>query len=243
MSSQLAERWGGSNPYGIQASAASPRENMVRLFQKAQAFGYRAVLMTVDAPTLGRRLVEYRNGIDLPPGLKFPNIIHPTTGGSPDSFKDTTRDASSCWDEFLPWLSDPTVVLGEMEIWLKGIYAPEDVYIAARYPRVKGIIVSSHGGRQLDGAPATLEALPDCVEAARHVNATRSAENKLLVAIDGGIRRGTDIFKALTLGADMCFAGRIPIWALGYNGEAGVSRALQLLKEEFEMCMRLAGIT
>ena len=128
-----------------------------------------------------------------------------------------------------------------MEIWLKGIYTPEDVFLAAAYPRVRGIVVSNHGGRQLDGAPATLEALPDCVAAAKSINASRSPGNKLLVGIDGGIRRGSDIFKAIALGADMCFAGRIPIWALAFDGQRGVERALQILKDEFELCMRLAG--
>lgn len=128
-----------------------------------------------------------------------------------------------------------------MEIWLKGVYTPEDVIIAATYPRVRGIIVSNHGGRQLDGAPATLEALPHCVAAAKSLNASRTAENKLMIGIDGGIRRGSDIFKALALGADFCFAGRIPIWGLAYNGQKGVERAIELLREEFEMCMRLSG--
>lgn len=128
-----------------------------------------------------------------------------------------------------------------MEIWLKGIYTPEDVIIAATYPRIRGILVSNHGGRQLDGAPATLEALPDCVVAAKSINASRTAENGLLIGIDGGIRRGSDIFKALALGADFCFAGRIPFWGLAYNGQQGVERALELLHQEFEMCMRLAG--
>ncbi|KAK6364846.1 uncharacterized protein PV06_00586 [Exophiala oligosperma] len=234
---------GGTNPYGIQSSGASTRSGMQTLFKKASELGYRAVIMTVDAPTLGRRLAEYRNGINLPPGMKFPNIVDEKSGESPASFVGLPRDASTTWDKLLPWLSDPDVVPEGMEIWLKGVYAPEDVYMAATYPRVKGVIISNHGGRQLDGCPATLEALPDCAEAARNINSTRSPENKLMLGIDGGIRRGTDIFKAVALGADMCFAGRIPIWGLGYAGEAGVSRAIQLLREEFEMAMRLAGVT
>jgi (S)-2-hydroxy-acid oxidase len=128
-----------------------------------------------------------------------------------------------------------------MEIWLKGIYTPEDVITVAQYPLVKGVIISNHGGRQLDSAPATLEALPACVAAVRSVNAKRSPNSQLLIGIDGGIRRGSDIFKALALGANVCFAGRIPYWGLAFNGQDGVERALQVLREEFEVCMRLSG--
>ena len=232
---------GSWSPYVIQTSSASPRAGIAHLLKEAARLGFKAVIVTVDAPTLGRRLAEYRNGINLPPGLQFPNIVDPATGGSPASFVDTKRDSSTSWAEFMPWLSSPDVTPPGMEIWLKGIYAAEDVYIAAQYPRIRGIIVSNHGGRQLDGAPATLEALPECAVAAQHMNASRPTDNKLLVGIDGGIRRGTDIFKALALGADICFAGRVPIWALGYKGEEGVSRAIQILRDEFEVCMKLAG--
>ncbi|KAJ9144156.1 FMN-dependent dehydrogenase family protein [Pleurostoma richardsiae] len=225
---------GTGNPYGLQTSSANQRKYTVELLKRAEKVGYKALLMTVDAPTIGRRLNEYRNGIDLPPGLKFPNISY-----DPKNFKDTVRDASSSFADFLPWLCEVTPP--SMEIWLKGIYTPEDVFLAAAHPRVRGIIVSNHGGRQLDGAPATLEALPDCAAAARSVNASRPEGSKLLVGIDGGIRRGSDIFKALALGADMCFAGRIPIWGLAFDGQRGVQKALELLKDEFEMCMRLAG--
>ncbi|XXH00612.1 hypothetical protein Hte_006960 [Hypoxylon texense] len=225
---------GNGNPYGLQTSSANLKKYTLELLERAGKAGYKALLVTVDAPTIGRRLNEYRNGIDLPPGLRFPNISY-----DPKNFKQTTRDASTSFAEFLPWLS--SVTPAGMEIWLKGIYTPEDVRIAARYPRVRGVVVSNHGGRQLDGAPATLEALPACAAAARGVNASRAPESRLLVGIDGGIRRGSDIFKALALGADFCFAGRIPIWGLCFDGQRGVETALQILREEFELCMRLAG--
>jgi (S)-2-hydroxy-acid oxidase len=248
----------GCIPYGIQTSGAAGRADIVTLIKRAEKAGFKALLVTVDAPTIGRRLNEYvslfqktrvsrelfsqslthslryRNGINLPDTLQFPNLTY-----DPKSFRDTKRDAGTAFSEFIPWLS--SVTPPSMEIWLKGIYTPEDVMLAATYPRIRGIIVSNHGGRQLDGAPATLEALPDCATATRSINASRTAENKLMVGIDGGIRRGSDIFKALALGADFCFAGRIPIWGLAYNGQQGVERALELLREELEMCMRLAG--
>ncbi|KAH8899046.1 FMN-dependent dehydrogenase family protein [Thozetella sp. PMI_491] len=231
---QAGKEIGTGIPYGLQTSSANQRKYTLGLLKRAEKAGYKALLLTVDAPTLGRRLNEYRNGIDLPPGFKFPNIEY-----DPKSFRDTKRDADNTFANLLPWLSEVTPP--DMEIWLKGIYTPEDVLSASSYPRIKGVIVSNHGGRQLDGAPATLEALPACAAAVRSVNAARAPENKLMLGIDGGIRRGSDIFKALALGADICFAGRIPIWSLAYNGPEGVEHAIQILKEEFEMCMRLSG--
>ncbi|KAL4883199.1 hypothetical protein BJY04DRAFT_226665 [Aspergillus karnatakaensis] len=225
---------GSGNPYGLQTSSANQKKYIVELVRRASEAGYKALLITVDAPAIGRRLNELRNGIDLPTGLKFPNIAY-----DPKSFRDTKRETNSTFHEFLPWLAE--VVPANMEIWLKGIYTPEDVSLAASYACVRGVIVSNHGGRQLDGAPATLEALPDCAAVARTINAARPPEKKLMLGIDGGIRRGTDIFKALALGANFCFAGRLPIWGLAYDGQKGVERLLELLREEFEMCMRLAG--
>lgn len=157
----------------------------------------------------------------------------------PKNFKNAIRDATVSASEYLPWLS--SITPPDMEIWLKGMYTPEDVITVAQYPLVRGVIISNHGGRQLDGAPATLEALPACVEAARGINAKRSPESQLMIGIDGGIRRGSDVFKALALGADICFAGRIPYWGLSFNGQDGVERALQILRKEFEVCMRPSG--
>lgn len=95
-----------------------------------------------------------------------------------------------------------------------------------------GLIISNHGGRQLDSATSTLDALPECVAAAK---------GQIPIHVDGGIRRGSDIFKALALGADGVWIGRIPIWGLVYDGQAGVELALRILYEEFVLCMGLAG--
>lgn len=178
--------------------------------------------------------LRFRNGTDLPEHLAFANISY-----SPKNFKNAIRDATVSASDYLPWLS--SITPPDMEIWLKGVYTPEDVIIVAQYPLVKGVIISNHGDRQLDGAPATLEALPDCVAAAQSINAKRSPESRLMIGIDGGIRKGSDVFKALALGADICFAGRIPYWGLAFNGQEGVERSLQVLREEFEVCMRLSG--
>lgn len=109
-------------------------------------------------------------------------------------------DPSLDWESALPWLRKHT----SMKIWLKGVMSPEDVDLAIRHG-VDGIIVSNHGGRQLDGVPSTLDALRACAPAAK---------GRIPIALDGGIRRGSDIFKALALGADYCFLGRIPVWGL-----------------------------
>ncbi|GME45680.1 FMN-dependent dehydrogenase family protein [Neofusicoccum parvum] len=226
-----------STPYAIQTSSANPKHHTASLLARASKAGYKAVLVTVDAPVLGRRLNEYRNGTDLPPALTFPNLSH-----DPRNFRSAARDASASFATFLPWLV--ATVPASMEIWLKGVYAPEDVELAAAQPRVRGVVVSNHGGRQLDGAAATVEALPGCAAAARRVNAdagTQRRRERLLVGVDGGIRRGSDVFKALALGADVCFAGRVPLWGLAWAGREGVERAVGILRDEFETCMRLAG--
>ncbi|PYI13263.1 FMN-dependent alpha-hydroxy acid dehydrogenase, partial [Aspergillus violaceofuscus CBS 115571] len=94
------------------------------------------------------------------------------------------------------------------------------------------ILNSNHGGRQLDGVPATLDALHECAPVAK---------NRIKIAVDGGIRRGSDIFKALTLGADFCLAGRPPLWGLAYNGADGVDLSVKVLLREFQTCMALCG--
>ncbi|EEU45754.1 uncharacterized protein NECHADRAFT_41767 [Fusarium vanettenii 77-13-4] len=136
-------------------------------------------------------------------------------------------DPSLDWDTAIPWLRQHT----KLQLWIKGVYAAEDVQLAIKYG-LDGVIVSNHGGRQLDGVPATLDALRECVIA---------ANGKIPVAVDGGIRRGTDIFKALAMGASHCFVGRIPIWGLAYNGQEGVELALKILMYEFKLAMALAG--
>ncbi|KAL8844659.1 MAG: hypothetical protein Q9198_011416, partial [Flavoplaca austrocitrina] len=119
----------------------------------------------------------------------------------------------------------------EMEVWVKGIATGEDALLAVHH-RVDGIVVSNHGGRQLNGAMATLDALPEVVDAVR---------GAIPVHIDGGIRHGTEIFKALALGADFVWIGRPVLWGLAYNGQEGVELCLRLLRDEFKLCMGLAG--
>ncbi|KAJ9604925.1 hypothetical protein H2200_010314 [Cladophialophora chaetospira] len=223
---------GNGNPYMIQMCVVKDRSITAQLLRRAEvvqkAAGYKAIFMSVDVPVLGRRLNEMRNDFTLPAELMFPNIL--STGYTEFSETDGERhnyDASLEWEEIIPWLKRNT----KMEVWLKGVLSPADVELAIKYG-VHGILVSNHGGRQLDGVPATLDALRDCAVVAR---------GRIQTAVDGGIRRGSDIFKALALGARHCFIGRIAIWGLAYNGQKGVELALKILLAELQVTMALAG--
>ncbi|KAI4246823.1 MAG: hypothetical protein LQ352_006309 [Teloschistes flavicans] len=194
---------GANNPYLIQMCIIKDRNITLQLLERAEKVGYKALFLSVDVPVLGRRLGEMQNTFSLPTDLEFPNIVSTgrdefSTGGGSTAFDDTVE-----WEEVLPWLRAHT----KMEIWLKGVTSPEDVEQAVSSD-VDGIIISNHGGRQLDGMPATLDALRQCAVI---------AQGRVRVAMDGGIRRGSDIFKALALGAEFCFVGRIPIWGLAVS--------------------------
>ncbi|KAE9574132.1 Oxidase FUB9 [Colletotrichum fructicola] len=217
----IEEKGESSTPYMFQLSVTKDRSVPLDLMKRAEKAGYRALILTVDAPVLGRRLNETRNKLTLPDNLCLPNL------GGVRSHHNPGRDASNSWESIIPWVKSHTM----LEVWLKGIYCSEDVLLAIKYG-LDGIIVSNHGGRQLDGAAATIDVLPECAEAAK---------GRIKIGIDGGIRRGSDIFKALALGADCCFVGRIPIWGLAYNGEEGVKLAVDILEQELRTTMALAG--
>ena len=135
-------------------------------------------------------------------------------------------DDSLTW-EFIPWLRSHT----SLPIIIKGLLAPEDAELALSYG-VDGIIVSNHGGRQLDSAPTALEVLPQVL---------RVVQGRVPVLIDGGIRRGTDVLKALAMGASAVLLGRPILYGLAVGGEAGVTRVLGLLRGELELAMALTG--
>ncbi|KAH0614460.1 uncharacterized protein H6S33_000096 [Morchella sextelata] len=241
----------GAVDYAIQLYVFQNRKTSEALVRRAERAGFKAVFLTVDTPYLGRRINEVRNRFKLPPHLQLLNFENPgdvavysetetkahdgdkgkppAAGAGVDSIvpQGNVTDASLNWETDIQWLRSIT----KLEIWVKGILTAEDTLLAVQHG-VDGIIISNHGGRQLDGVTSTLDALPECVAA---------AAGRIPVHIDGGIRRGTDIFKALALGADCCWIGRIPLWGLAYDGQAGVELALKLLYEEFRLCMGLAG--
>ncbi|KIW88560.1 uncharacterized protein Z519_10606 [Cladophialophora bantiana CBS 173.52] len=224
---------GGSNPHAMQITFVRDLEATKEQISRAERAGYHAIFVSVDLPILGRRLNESRNNFSFPAGLEFPNIRSRPTESDTNGLITTSSldygnlDPSITWEKAIPWLRAQT----KMEIWLKGIYTPEDVAMAISHG-LDGIIISNHGGRQLDGVPATLDALRDCAPV---------AEGKIAIAIDGGIRRGADLFKAIALGAQFCFIGRVVIWGLAYNGEKGVDLAVKILLDELRQTMMLCG--
>ena len=151
----------------------------------------------------------------------------------PVTFHTHAANPTLTWEEDIAWLKKECGP--EMQVWVKGIATAEDALLAVHHG-CDGIVVSNHGGRQLNGALATLDALPDVVQA------VHSHDRKIPVHVDGGIRHGTDVFKALALGADFCWVGRPVLWGLAYKGEEGVSLCLRLLGDEVRLCMGLAGV-
>jgi len=199
--------------------------------QRAEAAQYRAICLTVDAPILGSRERDSRNKLRLPPGIRMRNFENAafeiqSRGQSLQEYAFKQLDPSLTWDA-IEWLRSET----RLPLILKGIIAPEDGALAAERG-VDGIVVSNHGGRQLDGAEATLRALPRVVDA---------VAGRAEVFVDGGVRRGTDVVKALALGARAVLVGRPCLWGLAAAGEEGVTRVLEILRQELGLAMALCG--
>lgn len=282
----------GNNVNVLQLYLFEDKKKSERLIQRAKKVGYKAVLLTVDTPMLGRRNADMRNEFTLPGHLKVMNFVDddPNNHTSAESKKDAQESESKdidveqdwespnvgrkrtppqkenespedekaksmpgyhdgkqrilptgpitfhthapnptlAWDNAIPWLKR---VAHPMQVWVKGVLTSEDADLAVQH-NVDGIIVSNHGGRQLNGAMATIDALPEIVKA---------VGGRVPVHVDGGIRHGTDIFKALALGADFCWVGRPVLWGLAYKGEEGVRTCLRLLSDEVKLCMGLMG--
>lgn len=187
----------------MQLYTMKDREKQERIIRRAEEFGCVAIFLTADSPVLGVRYNEWRNDFRTPVGLDFPMIEKTTeqiqAQTHDDGFVTFNSDAHS-WAQDIAWLRSRT----KMQIWIKGILTAEDVLLAREY-KCDGVIVSNHGGRQLDGTPATIDVLAECVKA---------ADGKIPVHIDGGFRSGADIFKAIALGAECCWIGRPIIWGL-----------------------------
>lgn len=184
-----------------------------KIIETAEAAGCSAIFLTADSPVLGVRYNEWRNDFRTPEGLGFP-ILEKTTEDIRRSTHDGVfvafNDDGHNWDRDIPWLRSIT----KMQIWIKGVLTAEDTELAVEHG-CDGIVVSNHGGRQLDGVVATLDALSECVEAAK---------GRIKVHVDGGFRSGTDIFKALALGADCCWVGRPAIWGLAVSAIVKIIR-------------------
>jgi (S)-2-hydroxy-acid oxidase len=215
------------------------REITYQLIRRAEEAGCSALVVTVDTPLLGRREADLRHQFALSSHLSLANFdrnIHEL-----DTMKTAFKDyIKQQFDSSITWDNLQEVVQGRthLPVLLKGIYTPEDAQLAIAH-RVQGIIVSNHGGRQLDTTEATLEILPRVVKA---VNAS-GGDSLLEIYVDGGIRRGSDIFKALALGARGVFIGRPVLWGLACEGDLGVEHILTILKEELSITMALCGCT
>jgi 4-hydroxymandelate oxidase len=203
------------------------------LVQRAEAAGYRALVLTVDAPVNGARNTEQRAGFVAPSGLGAVNLQgakplppHTARPGEPPLFGSPLVEAAPTWRD-IAWLREQTA----LPIVLKGVLAPADAVRAAD-EGLAGVIVSNHGGRVLDTVPATIEALPAIAQA---------VQGRVPLLLDGGIRRGTDVFKALALGASAVLVGRPVLHGLAAAGAPGVAHVLHLLRTEFEMAMALCG--
>ena len=203
--------------------------------QRAEAAGYRALCLTVDTPQLGRRERDVRNAFTLPPGVRMMNFergrrdmpqrARPGTSAMA-AYADNLLDPSLTWDA-IAWLRSET----KLPIVVKGVIAAADAKLAVE-SGAAAVLVSNHGGRQLDACEPTLAALPHVVEA---------VAGRVEVFLDGGVRRGTDVVKALALGARAVLVGRPVIWGLAAGGQAGVHRALEMLRDEFVLAMKLTG--
>jgi 4-hydroxymandelate oxidase len=187
------------------------------LVGRAEAAGCTALVVSVDSPVLGRRERDLRNGfLDLPHGMACAHMDGRAIGFRSDL----------SWDH-IDWLRSVSTV----PIVLKGVVHPKDARLAVGCG-VDAVAVSNHGGRQLDTMPATIEVLPQVADA---VGGT------VQLLLDGGVRRGTDVLKALALGADAVAIGRPVLWGLAVDGEDGVARVLDMLRAELDVALALCG--
>jgi L-lactate dehydrogenase (cytochrome) len=243
-----------SRPFWFQLYVMRDRKFIQRLIERAAAAKCSALVLTVDLQVIGQRHNDIKNGLSVPPRLTLPNIldimtkpawvasvltakrrtfgnlIEASAGGDTASLSvwiQNQFDASLNWDD-VKWIRK----LWKGPLILKGILEVEDAKLAARHG-ADAIVVSNHGGRQLDGAPSSITQLPKLAKA---------VGNRVEVMFDGGIRTGQDMMRALALGADSCLVGRPYIYGLGAYGEEGVLAAINCLKNELLTTMALTGI-
>ena len=223
-----------SLPMWFQLYVYRDKEITRALVQRAEAAGYEALVVTVDTPYIGRREADIRNQFHLPDGIEFANFSGDILARLPVKQGDSGFNAyiASQWNSALTWHDiDWLRSITTMKVLVKGILRGDDAKLAIEHG-VDGIVVSNHGGRQLDTAIATIAALPEIAKA---------VDGQTAIILDGGVRRGTDILKALALGATAVSVGRPALWGLAYNGQAGVHRVCELLLAEFDNAMALAG--
>jgi 4-hydroxymandelate oxidase len=232
--------------YGLEAVAEAstgPRWFQVYVFrdravtralvERAAAAGYEALVLTVDAPVLGSREADVRNQFALPDGVYPANLltaeeraVWAAEGSGLARYFAEHMDAALTWDD-VDWLRS----VSPLPVLVKGILRGDDAKLAVEHGAA-GVIVSNHGGRQLDGAPAAIEVVREVADA---------VDGRADVLLDGGVRRGTDVVKALASGAGAVLIGRPVLWGLAVDGEAGVLHVLEILRDELRRAMALCG--
>jgi 4-hydroxymandelate oxidase len=228
-------RAASQGPMWFQLYIYRDRGLTLELLERVKEARYQAVVLTVDSPLIGRRERDVRHGFTLPPHLRIANAQHAGAAQVPEA---TSRDSglslhfrglhdAALTPKDIAWIREVT----GLPVVVKGIVRGDDA-VRAVEQGASGLVVSNHGGRQLDTSIATLRALEEVVSA---------VAGRAEVYIDGGVRRGTDILKALALGARATMLGRPVLWGLAVGGEQGVHDVLQLLHAEFDLAMALAG--
>lgn len=221
-------------PKWFQLYIFKDREITKSLIRRAENSGYKAIVVTADVPAMGLRLRDIKNNFSLPPTVEAANfkleklnsLSEKTDGSKIKEHTDQQFDSSLTW-ESIDWLHSIT----SLPIIIKGILNQEDALESLNH-NVSGIIVSNHGGRQIDSIISSIDALP---------NITQVIKNRIPVFVDGGIRSGEDIFKALALGANAVLIARPIMWALATGGEKQVTALLNKLQSELMLTMRLTG--
>lgn len=243
-------------PFWFQLYVIKDRGFTKDILARAQAARCSALVLTVDLQVLGQRHRDIKNGLTVPPEMKLKNIIDIATkprwawsvlkakrktfgniSGHVPGMENVNSLAQWTNDQFDPALNWKDVAWIKSnwpgKLIIKGIIDPEDARIAVDVG-ADAIVVSNHGGRQLDGAPSSISALPKVVQA---------VGTKTEVMFDGGIRTGADIMRALALGARSCLIGRAYVYGLGAGGQAGVAKAIEILRKELDVTMALCGVS
>ena len=222
-----AEISGARPKLWLQLNVQPDLDFTLSIVRRAEAAGCTALVISVDAPVFGRRERDLRNSFtDLPEGLCCENLREPSRAGEPGRVRPIEFMRALSW-EHIEWLRRTT----SLPLVLKGILHAEDARAAVDHG-IDAIVVSNQGGRQLDTVPATIELLPEIADA---------VGERIPIVLDGGVRRGTDVLKALALGAHAVAIGRPILWGLAAGGQQGAHRVLELLRTEIALAMSLCG--
>lgn len=223
-----------TGPVWFQLYVLKDRAVSAALVKRAEAAGCKGIVLTVDAPLLGRRERDLRNQFKMPDAPMATNLLN---GGLQEPPGNTPGPGlapgiASLFDTALTWKDiDWLTSITKLPVLVKGILRSDDALLSVKHG-ASGVIVSNHGARQLDTTPPTISILPEIVDV---------VGSKVEVYVDGGIRRGTDVLKAIACGARAVFIGRPALWGLASGAEAGVRYVLEMLRQEFDLAMALSG--